>query len=122
MPVKGGNDPASATGLSAEALRQLAYDRGISIWVMHLRTPVEYANHSRAESLYKELSFFPGIGDFYYGVELGEVDEFGTVLEVLANQITQQVLATSNEFLRYRCRNHPGYATGAVAGPRCQAG
>jgi hypothetical protein len=42
------------------------------------------------------LSYFPGIGDFYYGVRLGEVDQFGNVLEVLANQITQQVLATTN--------------------------
>ena len=54
------------------------------------------ADHEKAESLYKQLSFFPGIGDFYYGVSLGQVDEFGTVLEVLANQITQQVLATTN--------------------------
>ena len=89
------HDPLSATGLSAQALRQFAYDKGISIWVLHLRTPAEGANHRQAESLYKELSFFPGIGDFYYGVSLGEVDEFGKVLETLANQITQQVLATT---------------------------
>jgi len=89
-------DSLGATRLSAQALRQFAYDRGISIWVLHLRTPAELADHERAESLYKELSYFPGIGDFYYEVTLGEVDEFGNVLEVLANQITQQVLATSN--------------------------
>ncbi len=90
------HDSLGATRLSAQALRQLAYDKGISIWVLHLRTPSAAADHEKAESLYKQLSYFPGIGDFYYGVSLGQVDEFGTVLEVLANQITQQVLATTN--------------------------
>lgn len=93
------DDSLGATGLSAKALRQLAYDKGISIWVLHLRSDSPVANHPRAEKLYKQLSFYPGIGDFYYGVELGKVDEFGNVLEVLANQITQQVLATVNGVL-----------------------
>jgi hypothetical protein len=90
------HDSLGATRLSAQALRQIAFDKGVSIWVLHLRTPAEGADNESAEALYKELSFFPGIGDFYYGVRLGEVDEFGNVLETLANQITQQVLATTN--------------------------
>ena len=90
------HDALGATGLSAQALRQLAFDKGVAIWVLHLRTPRGAEDHESAEKIYKELSFFPGIGDFYYGVNLGQVDEFGTVLEVLANQITQQVLATTN--------------------------
>jgi hypothetical protein len=90
------HDSLGATRLSAQALRQLAYDKGVAIWVLHLRTPVAAADHQQAETLYKQLSFYPGIGDFYYGVSLGQVDEFGTVLEVLAGQITQQVLATTN--------------------------
>ena len=90
------HDSLGATRLSAEALRQLAYDKGVVIWVLHLRTASQAADHEQAEKLYKQLSYYPGIGDFYYGVSLGEVDEFGNVLEVLANQITQQVLATTN--------------------------
>ena len=90
------HDSLSATRLSAQALRQLAFDKGVSIWVLHLRTPESSEDHESAESLYKQLSLFPGIGDFYYGVSLGEVDEFGNVLETLASQITQQVLATTN--------------------------
>jgi len=90
------HDSLGATRLSAQALRQLAFDKGVSIWVLHLRTPAAAADHEVAESLYKQLSFFPGIGDFYYGVSLGKVDEFGDVLETLAGQITQQVLATTN--------------------------
>ena len=89
-------DSLGATRLNAQALRQLAYDKGVSIWVLHLRTESAAADHEKAETLYKQLSYYPGIGDFYYGVTLGQVDEFGTVLEVLANQITQQVLATTN--------------------------
>jgi serine/threonine-protein kinase PpkA len=91
-----GHDTLGATRLNAQALRQLAYDKGVSIWVLHLRTPSAAADHQKAEELYKQLSFYPGIGDFYYGVSLGQVDEFGSVLEILANQITQQVLATTN--------------------------
>ena len=90
------HDSLGATRLGAQALRQFAFDKGVSIWVLHLRTPALSADHERAESQYKQLSFYPGIGDFYYGVSLGKVDEFGEVLETLANQITQQVLATTN--------------------------
>ena len=90
------SDSLGATGLSAQTLRQLAYDKGVSIWVLHLRAPSAMADHEKTERLYKELSYYPDIGDFYYGVRLAEVNEFGTVLEVLANQITQQVLATTN--------------------------
>lgn len=90
------DDSLGATRLSTEALRQLAYDKGISLWVLHLKSDSPAADHERAEGIYKEVSYFPGIGDFYYGVELGKVDEFGLVLEALANQITQQVLATVN--------------------------
>lgn len=90
------HDSLGATGLNANALRQLAYDQGVSIWVLHLRTPSAAADHQKAEELYKQVSYYPGIGDFYYGVSLGQVDEFGSVLEILANQITQQVLATTN--------------------------
>ena len=90
------HDSLGATRLNAQALRQLAYDKGVAIWVLHLRTPSAAADHEQAEELYKQVSYYPGIGDFYYGVSLGEVDEFGNVLEVLAGQITQQVLATTN--------------------------
>lgn len=90
------HDALGATRLDAQALRQLAFDKGVSIWVLHLRTPESAEDHESAEAFYKQLSFFPGIGDFYYGVSLGEVDEFGNVLETLARQITQQVLSTTN--------------------------
>ncbi|MFT5506376.1 MAG: serine/threonine-protein kinase PpkA [Gammaproteobacteria bacterium] len=89
------HDALGQTGLSTEALRQLAYDKGVSIWVLHLLSPSVLSDNALAEKKYRNLSFYPGIGEFYYGVSPGQVEEFGSVLEVLANQITQQVLATT---------------------------
>ncbi|WP_419603187.1 vWA domain-containing protein [Thiolapillus sp.] len=86
-----GDDPLSTTGLGTAALRQLAQDNGIAIFVLHLKTPSENADHARAEAQYRELSDFPGIGSLYYGVPTGNVEEFGTVLDSLAGQISAQV-------------------------------
>lgn len=86
-----GEDPLSTTGLGTAALRQLAQDNGIAIFVLHLKTPSEKADHEVAEAQYRELSDFPGIGSLYYGVPTGNVEEFGTVLDSLAGQISTQV-------------------------------
>jgi hypothetical protein len=88
-------DPLSSTHLDLAALRQLARDRGIALWVMHLRTPMGAMDHARAERQYRALSEYPGIGELYYGVEMGSADEFERVLQALASQITQQVQATA---------------------------
>lgn len=86
-----GDDPLSTTGLGTKALRQLAQDNGIALFVLHLKTPSEMADHAAAEAQYRELSNFPGIGSLYYGVPTGNVEEFGTVLDSLAGQISAQV-------------------------------
>ena len=86
-----GDDALSTTGLGTAALRQLAQDNGIAIFVLHLKTPSEKADHARAEAQYRQLSDFPGIGSLYYGVPTGDVKEFGTVLDSLAGQISAQV-------------------------------
>ena len=86
-----GDDPLSTTGLSTDAVRQLALDNGIAIFVLHLKTPSEMADHAATEAQYRELSDFPGIGSLYYGVPTGDVKEFGTVLDSLAGQISSQV-------------------------------
>lgn len=90
-----GSDPLSSTGLSGNALRQLALDKGVSLWALHLKTPIGERDHPMAEARYRSLSTYPGIGDFYYGVGTGDVDEFGDVLETLATEITQQVKDTA---------------------------
>ncbi len=90
-----GHDARSKTGMGAETLRQMAEDNGIAIWTLHLLTPGGKSNHASAARQYKTLSRYPGIGDFYYGVDMGNVNEFGYVLETAAKQITQQVRATA---------------------------
>lgn len=89
--ARGGDDPLSGTGMSAEGLRQIALDKGIAIFVLHLKTPRGADNHAAAEAQYKTLSHFPGLGSLYYGVPTGDVKAFGKVLDTLAGQITMQV-------------------------------
>lgn len=90
-----GSDPLSGTGLSAQALRQLAQDRGVSIWVMHLLTPQGESDHASAAEQYRAVSTFPGIGAFYYGVGTGDVDRFGQALAQLSGDVTRQVGETA---------------------------
>ena len=89
--ARSADDPLSSTGLNEDKLRQLALEKGVSIWVLHLRTPIGQPNHAMAARQYKQISQYPGIGDFYYGVKMGKVKEFGRVLDALASQITEQV-------------------------------
>lgn len=91
------DDPLSSTRLNAEQLQKLAQAKGVAIWVLHLRTDKGAEDHSRAEAQYKKLSFYPGIGDFYYGVKMGDVEEFGRVLETLAKQVTEHVKAVASK-------------------------
>lgn len=86
-------DPLAGTGLSAQNLHHLAQDKGIANFVLHLLTPSRFADHDIAEKQYRALSQYPGIGDLYYGVKTGKVEEFGQVLDALAGQITGQVQA-----------------------------
>jgi serine/threonine-protein kinase PpkA len=84
-------DPLSGTGMSSTALRRLAQNKGIALSVLHLLTPSVMADHAKAEQTYRDLSYYPGIGSFYFGVETGNVERFGRVLDTLAQQITEQV-------------------------------
>jgi serine/threonine-protein kinase PpkA len=84
-------DPLSGTGMSSTALRLLAQNKGIALSVLHLLTPSVMADHAKAEQTYRDLSYYPGIGSFYFGVETGNVERFGRVLDALAKQITEQV-------------------------------
>ena len=86
-----GNDPLSQTGLGTNDLNRLARDKNIHLWAMHLKTPNRAAHHRYAEEKYKALSRHEGLGDFYYGVELGNVGAFGRALKSIADQLTRQV-------------------------------
>ncbi len=88
-------DPLSSTRLDLAGIRQLARDRGIALWVMHLKTPMGVMDHERAERQYRALADYPGIGELYYGVGMGSADEFERVLHTLASQIASQVESTA---------------------------
>ena len=85
------HDPLGTTGLSAEGVGQLARDKGLSIWVLHLKTSAGASDHASAADQYQRLSLYPGIGEFYYPVQMGSVGDFGRVLETFTREITQQV-------------------------------
>ncbi len=89
-------DPLSSTGLDAEGLRQLAQQKGIAIFVLHLLTDATMPDQAADAKQYRRLADFPGIGSLYYGVPTGDVDEFGRVLDALAGQITGQVRTASS--------------------------
>ncbi|MBF0256704.1 MAG: VWA domain-containing protein, partial [Gammaproteobacteria bacterium] len=104
-----GSDPLSGSGMSAEALRQLARDNNIAIFVLHLLTPQGAENHDTARDQYKALSFVPGIGDLYYGVRTGAVGDFGRVLDALGGQLVAQMSKGAGQA--------PGEATAATEAP-----
>jgi hypothetical protein len=89
------HDPLSSTGMSSQVLRNLAQSKGIALSVLHLLTPIALADHEQAARQYRDLSYYPGIGSFYFGVETGDVKRFGRVLDALAHQITDQVKMTA---------------------------
>jgi serine/threonine-protein kinase PpkA len=92
------DDPLSSTGLGAEDLRQMAQEKGIAIFVLHLLTDASMPDQAADAEQYRQLADFPGIGSLYYGVPTGNVQEFGKVLDALAGQITGQVrMASTNK-------------------------
>ncbi len=90
------DDPLSSTGLDAGRLRELAQEKGIAIFVLHLLTEATMPDHAADAAQYRQLADFPGIGSLYYGVPTGDVAEYGRVLDALAGQITGQVQTASS--------------------------
>ena len=91
------DDPLSSTSLGAASLRQLALDKGVAIFVLHLLTPATMADHARDAEQYRALADFPDIGSLYYGIPTGDINEFGKVLDALAGQITEQVRTAATD-------------------------
>jgi len=91
-------DPLSSTGLGTADVRELLADRGIAPWVIHLQTPVGEEDHAFAAGEYRALSSIEDIGAFYYPVEAGDVEDFGTALSAMIEQLTRQVTAAAQGF------------------------
>jgi hypothetical protein len=95
-----GNDALSTTGMSTAVLRSKLAERGVAAWTIHLKTPTgaREGDHEKAEREYRAMSAVEGIGDFYYPVETGDVESFGTALDTLMRQLTSQVRTVASGF------------------------
>ena len=77
--ARNADDPLSSTGLDAEALQQMAQEKGIAVFVLHLLTAATMPDRAADAEQYRRLADFQGIGSLYYGVPTGDVEEFGKV-------------------------------------------
>nr|WP_249208850.1 vWA domain-containing protein [Magnetospirillum sulfuroxidans] len=106
-----GGDPLSSTKLDAEQVRLEALHRGLAVYTLHLKTPSGKQNHAEAESQYKVLSNHPLLSaPLYYPVDAGAVDQFGQMVDTLADAIVGQVNGA------YRGEETAGAARTADAG------
>lgn len=86
------NNPLSSTQLEAQQIREEARKRGIAVYTLHLKTPEGVHDHAKAERQYSDLSLFTPTGDtLYYPVNAGDLNEFGRIVDGLADAITNQV-------------------------------
>jgi len=94
------SDPLSSTGLDTAALRAKLQDQGVSAWVIHLRTPqgAKAEDYAYAEREYRALSTAEGIGAFYYPIETGSAEDYGSALKAMMQQLTRQVEAAASGF------------------------
>jgi hypothetical protein len=92
---RGASDPLSATGLDAASVQRLAADKDIAVGVFHLKTPAGRDNHASAESEYRRLSAVSNVGNLYYPVRAGDVDDFETALSALTDTLTAHVRAAA---------------------------
>lgn len=86
------DSPLSSTKLEAQQVREEARKRGIAVYTLHLKTPEGKHDHAKAEGQYSNLSLYTPTGDtLYYPVNAGDVNEFGRMVDRLAQAITNQV-------------------------------
>ena len=97
---RAGTDPLSATGLDTAGLKERLDELDVSAWAIHLKTPTgaREGDHEPAEREYRALSRVEGIGEFYYPVATGDVADFGSALQTLMQQLTEQVRVAAAGF------------------------
>ncbi|MFO7747887.1 MAG: vWA domain-containing protein, partial [Orrella sp.] len=94
-----GHDEYSTTKTDAAQLRLAAKEKGVAIYVLHLKTPAGKRNHQSAQAQYEDLGFNTIVNKpLYYPVNAGSVSEFGQMVDGLASSIVAQVqLANEGE-------------------------
>lgn len=90
--ARGGSHPNSTTGLDIPEIRQLAEDKGVALFVVHLLTPAAVKSHddSKARSQYTQLSKFNGTS-LYYGVKGGTPEAFRAEVQTLSEQLLHTI-------------------------------
>lgn len=90
------NDPLSMTGLDAQAVRELAKEKGVALYVLHLKTAAGIKNHASAQRQYETMSF-NGVANrsLYYPVDAGRVNVFGETIESLGQSLISQIKQAS---------------------------
>ncbi|TDT52378.1 hypothetical protein DFO53_3543 [Enterobacter sp. AG5470] len=87
-----GTDKLSSTHLDAAQIRQEAAYRGVALYAMHLKTPSGAKNHASAEAQYRDLTLNPFLHKpLYYPIDSGDVNNFGQMVDSLADAITGQI-------------------------------
>ena len=91
-----GGDPLSSTGLDAQALRSLAKEKGVALYVLHLKTAEGKHNHQSAQAQYETLAFNAITNRaLYYPVDAGRVNVFGETIEALGQSLVSQIKQAS---------------------------
>ncbi len=91
-----GGDPLSSTGLDAQALRGLAKEKGVALYVLHLKTAEGKHNHQSAQTQYETLAFSAITNRaLYYPVDAGRVNVFGETIEALGQSLVSQIKQAS---------------------------
>ncbi|MEP7299987.1 MAG: vWA domain-containing protein [Caldimonas sp.] len=86
-----GNSALASTKLSTEQMRTQLQERGIALYVIHLKAPDGQKDHAIAEEQYRRLSDWPGRGSLYFPVEAGDPAKFETDVKRLAKSLIDQV-------------------------------
>lgn len=90
------NDPLSTTGLDAQAVRELAKEKGVALYVLHLKTPAGVKNHQSAQRQYETLAFNSITNrPLYYPVDAGQVNIFGDTIATLGDSLVNQIKQAS---------------------------
>ncbi len=91
-----GQSELSSTHLDAPQVKIEAEQSGVALYALHLKTPQGKSNHAEAERQYRTLTQNDVVGKpLYYGVDAGSVDQFGQIVDTLAEAIVEQVQAAS---------------------------
>src|SRR5690606_6282009 len=80
----------------AEQVRVELERLGVALYALHLKTPAGKADHAKAKKDYELLAMNPVLQKpLYYPVEAGDVQEFGRIVDTLADAIVSQVQAAA---------------------------